>query len=121
MLACQAVCLALAVSAFAYESGEVWLNWAWEPATYGSYGEHAKWYYHYEQGEAEAPNAPYACSNGWYGSSGSWVFGQDWCSYGNEVLATPALRDPGVGAYPWVQINTNAAYTWAWAGYCGSC
>jgi hypothetical protein len=118
---CVSAFSAFAVPAFA-EPGDVWLNWVWEPATSGANGEHARWYSHFEQAEAQVQHSGnYACSNGWYGTKGSWVYGQDWCSSPGYILATPQLANPGVGAYPWVQVEGSADYTWAWAGYCTGC
>jgi hypothetical protein len=96
----------------------VWLDWVWEP---GGAGIHAKWYYHFEQAASEVTAGYGSCANGWLGYQGGWVFGNDTCSLPNYEAATPALRDPGVGAYPWAQTQYVAEYLWGWAGYCGNC
>lgn len=115
VLACAACFAALAVPAFA-ETGQVWLNWVTEP---GGYGAHAGWYSHFEQAQSEVTaSANESCANGWYGAPGRWVFGSDACEPGGYGAATPALGDPGVGAYPWAQTAERAAL-WGWAGYCG--
>lgn len=117
MLACTACFAALAVPAFA--SGQVWLNWVYEP---GYAGIHDRWYNHFEQGAGQVNKTNnYSCVNGWYGSKGSWVFGQSYCAQWGQESATPALRDPGVGAFPWAQSTPYADYLWAWVGYCGNC
>jgi hypothetical protein len=119
MLACAACSAALAGLALASESGETWLNWVYEHA---GVGVHDKWYYHFEQAASEVNDyGNVACANGWLGSTGHWVFPQDACGQWGEQTFTPALGDPGRGAYPWAQSQKNSAYLWAWAGYCGSC
>lgn len=111
--------IALPMPAFGSESGETWLNWVWESA---GAGVHAKWYYHFEQAGSETGlnSGAGSCTNGWV-ATGTWTFGNDYCSGGGYAAYTPALADPGVGSHPWAQANTKAAYLWGWAGYCGTC
>lgn len=104
--------------AFASESGQTWLNWVYEPANAGI---HDRDYVHFEQAASEITSGVYSCANGWLGYQGGWVFGNDACAQPGYQAATPALRDPGEGAYPWAQTAYDAEYLWAWVGYCGTC
>ena len=108
----------LAVPALATEYGQVWLDWVYEPANAGI---HAKYYNYFEQAASEITSGVYSCANGWLGYTGGWVFGRDCCNYPGYQATTPALRDPGEGAYPWAQTAGDAEYLWGWAGYCGNC
>ena len=114
-----AACLAvLATPAFAYEAGQTWLDWAWEP---GNAGIHTRAYDYFEQAASQVNAGVGSCANGWLGLPGKWVFGYDACNSPGYQAATPALADPGEPAYPWAQTQVYAEYLWAWAGYCGSC
>lgn len=118
-LLCAVCYVALAATALATDTGEVWLDWVWEQA---GAGIHAKWYYHFEQAAAEIQAADNeSCTNGWYGTKGSWVFGHDYCAYQGYQASTPRLAAPGVGAYPWAQTKLKNDYLWAWARYCSDC
>lgn len=121
MLACTACFASLAVPALATEYGQTWLNWVWEPGQWGNAGVHAKWYYRFEQAASEVTHGYGSCADGWYGSQGQFVFGYHSCTLAGYEAATPALRDPGVGAYPWAQTEYDSEYLWGWAGYCGTC
>lgn len=98
----------------ALAAGQTWLSWAWEPA---GAGIHSTWYSTFQQAEAEVQDqANIACANGWI-STGSWVFGHDYCAYGCCTAATPTLQPQGVGSHAWAQSKLYSDYLWAWAQY----
>lgn len=117
MFMCIACCAVMATPALASSTGQTWLDWVYEPA---GAGIHAKWYNYFEQEASDVSNNNWSCSNGWYGSRGSWVWGSDYCAIGEES-ATPQITDPGVGAYPWAQSEYTNTYLWGWARYCNNC
>lgn len=110
VVACASFFSVLAVPALADSGADVWINWAYEPA---GAGIHGRWYNHLTQTGAEVnTSGNYACTNGWYGSKGKWVWGSDSCAPASYVVVEPALAPPGVGAYPWAQSKYIADYLW---------
>lgn len=119
VLVCAAAFGAFVSAAIASSSGEVWLNNVYEQA---GAGIHARLYTYFEQESSSVgTSGNWACSNGWLGAQGAWVFGNDYCAPHGQNAATPQLSDPGHGAYPWAQSEYRNDYLWGWARYCNNC
>lgn len=115
VVACAACTGAFATPALA--NGTTWLDWAYEPAGAGIHGSD---YTYWLQGAAEVKKSGnWSCTNGWLGSKGAWVFGNDYCAPANQEAATPKLSCPGHTAYAWAQSEYYSDYLWAWVGYGG--